>query len=98
MLQIVYHTGCQVDEAFPWLHPAILDAVTQFPRPQPCALLRPGAQFAGYQTVSRVGSPSKDWAVVVEVEQCDWDRGYVCGTMTASLPPPPPSPLTPLPC
>jgi len=67
------------------LHAVDLDLrdCPQFPRPQPCALLRPGAQFAGHQSVIRAGCPSEDWAVVVAVDQCDWGRGYVCGTMTA---------------
>ncbi len=44
-------------------------------------------QFAGHQSVSRAGCAVEDWTVVVAVEQCDWERGYICGTMTAGAPP-----------
>lgn len=50
--------------------------------PQPCALLSAGQTFSGTQNVS---NQQKDeaWRVNVQIQGCDLDHGYLCGTMEA---------------
>lgn len=50
--------------------------------PQPCTLLSVGQAFSGTQNVS---NQQKDeaWRVNVQIQGCDLDHGYLCGTMEA---------------
>jgi hypothetical protein len=58
--------------------------VKQALHPQECPLLQSGARFEGKQSVSRAGVRDDDWTIALTVDQCEWDRGYLCGIMTAS--------------
>ena len=51
---------------------------------EPCSFLEPGTSFRGTQDVTQAPySQRESWNLAVTVEGCDWDRGYVCGTMEA---------------
>eukprot|EP00891_Asterochloris_glomerata_P002967 jgi/Astpho2/2967/Aster-03288 len=52
--------------------------------PQPCSFLQPGQTFTGSQRVSRSQtSLQEDWSVVVTVQECNLETGYICGSMLA---------------
>ena len=57
-----------------------------FARPvplEPTSFLEPGMSFEGSQNVSP-SSPSESWDLKVTIEEADFKRGYVCGTMHAT--------------
>lgn len=62
--------------------------------PQECPLLQSGARFEGKQSVSRAGVRDDDWTIALTVDQCEWDRGYLCGIMTAKNVPHSSTPVT----
>jgi hypothetical protein len=55
------------------------------PRPPPCAWLRPGGRFRGWQRVSHwLPGKGEKWEVEVALHACDWKTGTLCGTMCAT--------------
>ncbi|QDZ21657.1 vacuolar import/degradation protein Vid24 [Chloropicon primus] len=50
---------------------------------QPCTFLEPGMTFEGVQRVSSSSSPSESWDLKITVEERNFAKGYVCGTMYA---------------
>jgi len=50
----------------------------------PCSFLEPGTSFSGTQNASQEQMSKQDvWCIQVTVEETNWSRGYLAGTMRA---------------